>query len=377
MSERKNNRGGGGSSSSSKNLAPRFRINTNDYTHEELDEEVEINDEDDVTLLLLVRLLNYWNKMKSPLYLLFQRPLGTGRLRTHLKKCNKEFAHLDDIERANRNGIPIPVNSMGVGGSNMVQSVLNMTNPTSRSTHRTYSKEKDRTKLAKMIVCGLPFSFPSHHGFIQYIHELYNPDYEEPVQLVFNAHNADPNSRIDYEDWKNIKELIEFFSVFYKATNAASGQYHPTILLPRSDDTDDWVDDYLELESSINNDFDLYFNQAREKIRHEEGQLQAPILRVAERLTTSPNVPMCLTLKKKVKSARKESSRRITEQFREASPYHPMIYNAKMLKVKAKRRGTGPKSGSPSSSTIPTNCAEWILCSTIFDSYKYSFKSVA
>ncbi|KAG5614108.1 hypothetical protein H5410_013932 [Solanum commersonii] len=83
MSERKNNRGGGGSSSSSKNLAPRFRINTNDYTHvdetsftrdsrliefnsknivdhdtlnrcftnfeEELDEEVEINDKDDET----------------------------------------------------------------------------------------------------------------------------------------------------------------------------------------------------------------------------------------------------------------------------------------------------------------------------------------
>ncbi|KAG5595384.1 hypothetical protein H5410_036616 [Solanum commersonii] len=45
--------------------------------------------------------------------------MGTGRLRTHLRKCNKEFARLDDIERANRNGIPIPENSMGVGGSNM------------------------------------------------------------------------------------------------------------------------------------------------------------------------------------------------------------------------------------------------------------------
>ncbi|KAG5612840.1 hypothetical protein H5410_024121 [Solanum commersonii] len=49
MSERKNNRGGG-SSSNSKNLSPpRFRINTNDYTHEELDEEGEINEEDDET----------------------------------------------------------------------------------------------------------------------------------------------------------------------------------------------------------------------------------------------------------------------------------------------------------------------------------------
>ncbi|KAG5572927.1 hypothetical protein H5410_062693 [Solanum commersonii] len=61
----------------------------------------------------------------------------TGRLRTHLRKCNKEFARLHDIEKANRNEIPIPKDSMGVGGSNMVQSVLNMTNPASRSTHRT------------------------------------------------------------------------------------------------------------------------------------------------------------------------------------------------------------------------------------------------
>ena len=83
---------------------------------------------------------------------------GTGRLRTHLRKCDKEFARLDDIERANRNGTPIPESSMGVGGSNMVQGVLNMSNPASRSTHRTYSKEKDRRELAKMVaVCGLPF----------------------------------------------------------------------------------------------------------------------------------------------------------------------------------------------------------------------------
>ncbi|KAG5588221.1 hypothetical protein H5410_048655, partial [Solanum commersonii] len=37
---------------------------------------------------------------------------GNGRLRTYLRKCNKEFARLDDIERANRNGIPISENSM-------------------------------------------------------------------------------------------------------------------------------------------------------------------------------------------------------------------------------------------------------------------------
>ncbi|KAG5582396.1 hypothetical protein H5410_053023, partial [Solanum commersonii] len=39
---------------------------------------------------------------------------GTGRLRTHLRKCNKEFVRLDDIERANRSGIHIPENYMGV-----------------------------------------------------------------------------------------------------------------------------------------------------------------------------------------------------------------------------------------------------------------------
>ena len=38
------------------------------------------------------------------------------------------------------------------------------------------------------------------------------------------------------------------------------------------------MDEYLELESSTNNDFDLYFNQAREKIRREEGELQPRIL---------------------------------------------------------------------------------------------------
>ena len=31
---------------------------------------------------------------------------------------------------------------------------------------------------------------------------------------------------------------------------------------PKSDDTDDWMDGYLELESTANNDFDLYFKQA-------------------------------------------------------------------------------------------------------------------
>ena len=38
--------------------------------------------------------------------------------------------------------------------------------------------------------------------------------YQEPLQLVFNAHNADPSLRIDFEDWQNTKELIDFLNVF-------------------------------------------------------------------------------------------------------------------------------------------------------------------
>ncbi|KAG5592609.1 hypothetical protein H5410_043123 [Solanum commersonii] len=162
MSERKNNRGGGGSCSSSKNLAPRFRINTNDYTHvdetsftrdsrpiefnseniidhetlnrcftnfeEELDEEVEINDEDDETptptsphtelseqdevpslptfskAVVRVKRSLVWkflvqNEEKTTVtctkckltmkHMTTGTQGGTGRLRTHLRKCKR------------------------------------------------------------------------------------------------------------------------------------------------------------------------------------------------------------------------------------------------------------------------------------------------
>ncbi|KAG5614004.1 hypothetical protein H5410_013828 [Solanum commersonii] len=168
MSERKNNRGGG-SSSNSKNLPPpRFRINTNDYTHvdetsftrdsrpiefnsenevdhetlnrcftnfeEELDEEVEINEEDDETPTPTspatespeqdeVPSLPTFSKTVEKTTVtctkckLIMKHVTTGTQgetgRTHLRKCNKEFARIDDIERANRNGIPISENSMG------------------------------------------------------------------------------------------------------------------------------------------------------------------------------------------------------------------------------------------------------------------------
>jgi len=101
---------------------------------------------------------------------------GTGQLRTHLRKCNKEFARIDDMERANRKGISIPENSIGVEGSNMIQSVLNMTNPAGPRTHRTYSKGKDRREITKMVVvCGLPFFISFTSWFYSLYSEIVKP----------------------------------------------------------------------------------------------------------------------------------------------------------------------------------------------------------
>uniref|UniRef100_A0A3Q7GV24 HAT C-terminal dimerisation domain-containing protein n=1 Tax=Solanum lycopersicum TaxID=4081 RepID=A0A3Q7GV24_SOLLC len=66
-----------------------------------------------------------------------------------------------------------------VRGSNMVQSELNTSNPSGPLTHRTYNKDRDRENFAKMVVvCGLPFSFGEHPGFIAYIRETYNPSFQ-------------------------------------------------------------------------------------------------------------------------------------------------------------------------------------------------------
>ncbi|KAG5598794.1 hypothetical protein H5410_030164 [Solanum commersonii] len=62
----------------------------------------------------------------------------------------------------------------------MVQGELNISNPSGPLTHRTYNKDRDRENFAKMVVvCGLPFSFGEHSGFIAYIRDTYNPSFKE------------------------------------------------------------------------------------------------------------------------------------------------------------------------------------------------------
>uniref|UniRef100_M1DS29 Uncharacterized protein n=1 Tax=Solanum tuberosum TaxID=4113 RepID=M1DS29_SOLTU len=54
--------------------------------------------------------------------------------------------------------------------------------------------------------------------------------------------------------------------------------------------------------------------------------------------TILPKVPVCQTLKEKIKSAIERRSRQVTEWFRDAVLDRPKLQNLKMLKAKAKRR---------------------------------------
>ncbi|KAG5606192.1 hypothetical protein H5410_027684 [Solanum commersonii] len=174
----KNNKG----SSSSNSKVPLVRINTNEFTH--------VNETS--------------FSRPGPIEINLDTPIIPHELyETHYGNYQEnEEVDLDDTPTSpNLNGTEVPSqednplvgtsrppiiltrnSSVGasVRGSNIVQGELNTLNPSGPLTHQTYNKDRDRENFAKMVVvCGLPFSFGEHPGFIAYICDTYNPSFTE------------------------------------------------------------------------------------------------------------------------------------------------------------------------------------------------------
>ncbi|KAG5583025.1 hypothetical protein H5410_053652 [Solanum commersonii] len=101
---------------------------------------------------------------------------STGGLKKYLinKRSKEWFAYISSLDVCENSNI-----ETSARGSNMVQGELNTLNPSGPLTHRTYNKDRDHENFAKMVVvCGLPFSFGEHPGFIAYIRDTYNPSFK-------------------------------------------------------------------------------------------------------------------------------------------------------------------------------------------------------